>query len=145
MKKLLLGGILLFSMISCTTTTKIESEIDKKMSENLKDYSSYEPIKTQITDTIFVGEIAKIQIKDPINLRHPSVIKMAKFRKLEKSKEVIAYVVSHKYRAKNGFGALDIYIKDFVFDKNFKLFGESNIKLDNVLFSQQLFYKEYIN
>ena len=96
-------------------------------------------------DTIVVGVIAKNQIIDPFNLRHPSVTKMTKYRKLENSKEVIAYVVSHKYRAKNGFGALDIYTKDFVFDKNFKLFAVLNTSLDNMLFPQQLFYKEYIN
>lgn len=145
MKKILLLGMLLFSVMSCTTNSKIESEIDKKMSEILKDYGSYEPVETQITDTIFVGVIAKNQIIDPVNLRHPSVTKMAKYRKLENSKEVIAYVVSHIYRAKNGFGALDIYTKDFVFDKNFKLFGVSNNPLDNMLFPQQLFFKEYIN
>ena len=145
MKKILLLGMLLFSVMSCTTNSKIESEIEKKMSEILKDYGSYEPVETQITDTIFVGVVAKNQITDPVNLRHPSVTKMAKYRKLENSKEVIAYVVSHKYRAKNGFGALNIYTKDFVFDKNFKLFGVSNNSLDNMLFPQQLFFKEYIN
>ncbi|WP_035669445.1 hypothetical protein [Flavobacterium sp. 83] len=145
MKKVLLLSLLLISVMSCTTNSKIESEIDKKMSEILKDYSSYEPIETQIIDTIFVGVIAKKQIIDPVNLRHPSATKTAKYRKLENSKEVIAYVVNHKYRAKNGLGALDIYTKDFVFDKNYKLFGVSNNSIDNILFPQQLFFKEYIN
>lgn len=145
MKKTLLGAILLFSVMSCTTNSKIDSEIDKKMSETLKDYSSYEPMETKITDTIYVGAIAKSEINDPVNLRHPSVTKTAKFRKLENSKEVISYIVSHKYRAKNGFGALDIYEEVFVFDKNLKLFGKSQKTFDDITLSIQLFYKEYIN
>lgn len=145
MKIFLLGAILLFSVMSCTTNSKIDSEIDKKMSETLKDYSSYEPMETKITDTIYVGAIARSEINDPVNLRHPSVTKMAKFRKLENSKEVISYIVSHKYRAKNGLGALDIYEEVFVFDKNLKLFGKSQKVFDDITLSIQLFYKEYIN
>jgi hypothetical protein len=145
MKKIILVAFLALGLVSCGDNRKIDSEIDKKMSETLKDYSSYEPMETKTTDTIYVGDIAKNQITDPVNLRHPSVTKMAKFKALESSKEVLSYVVSHKYRAKNGLGALDIYEEVFVFDKNLKLFGQSHTGFNDVALSTQLFYKEYIN
>lgn len=145
MKKIILVAFLALGLVSCGDNSKIDSEIDKKMSETLKDYSSYEPMETKITDTINAGAIAKSEIDNPVNLRHPSVTKMAKFRKLENSKEVVSYIVSHKYRAKNGLGALDIYEDVFVFDKNLKLFGKSQKAFDDITLSIQLFYKEYIN
>lgn len=144
MKKLL-GAIILFSAMSCSTNSKIESEIDKKMSESLKDYSSYEQIETKTIDTIHVGEIAKLEIANPVNLRHPSPTKMAKFKQLENSDEVLSYVVYHKYRAKNGIGAFDVYENEYVFDKDLKLFGDISQAYNSKSISTRLFYQKYIN
>lgn len=41
-------------------------------------------------------------------------------------KEVFEYVASHKYRIKNGFGALDLYESKVVFDAEFNVKTHSN-------------------
>jgi hypothetical protein len=42
-------------------------------------------------------------------------------KKFLNSKEIVLYNASHKYRLKNGFGALDLSNSDFVFDKDFNV------------------------
>lgn len=58
-----------------------------------------------------------------------------KLQKLLKSADIIGYMVHHKYRLKNGFGALDLSESDVLFNKDFKLesFDASN-KDENYLF-----------
>ncbi|MFV8440818.1 hypothetical protein [Flavobacterium sp. LB2P44] len=46
---------------------------------------------------------------------------IAKYRKTINSKEVLGYVATHKFRIKNGFGALDLDEMWVEFDKDFKL------------------------
>jgi hypothetical protein len=68
------------------------------------------------------------------------IIKVTKQLELNKkninNKEIVGYVATHKYRLKNGFGALDLSEMFVEFDKDFK-FLEMNEKLNYNIFESQ--------
>ena len=57
-------------------------------------------------------------------------------KKNTNNKEIVGYVATHKYRLKNGFGALDLSEMFVEFDKDFK-FLEMNEKLNYDIFDSK--------
>jgi len=91
MKKVLLLTLIIGCFLSCSKPTKEDMAKDlikKYMIENLNDPKSYEPISFSKLDSISVV--------------HPVLL---------------GWRMTHKFRAKNGFGALGIQNMEFFFDK----------------------------
>jgi hypothetical protein len=59
------------------------------------------------------------------------------YSKFQKSKEILGYVASHKFRMKNGFGALDLSEMSVEFDKDFN-FLEMNKDTNYEVFNEKL-------
>ena len=67
-----------------------------------------------------------------------------KIKKVENKKDVVCFVYKHKYRLKNGFGALDLVESYFLFDKNNKILNKSEEILDIYSSANQEFRKNYL-
>lgn len=162
--------ILFFSfaliIISCDSNqNKIENSLKKYFNENANDPSSYEPLETNIIDTLIYSEIAKnkisnleedikeydkeiIEIEEEIEKSEFESLKNISEERLKNridSKElmssdinklqpylnndsVLAYIVQHKYRAKNGFGAITLSNGYFAINtKNEILYYDRNL------------------
>ena len=66
-------------------------------------------------------------------------------KKFLSSKEVVLYNATHRYRLKNGFGALDLLSSDFVFDKDLKVVEMATDKTPFYKINKQYCYKNYFN
>ena len=70
-----------------------------------------------------------------------------KLKKINALKDVVFYNIAHKFRLKNGFGALDLDQKYVLFDKDFNVKNMTNDILDfentkDKLFKETDFYKK---
>ncbi len=94
MKRFKLLLIVTFFIASCTITPqqKAEKAVKNYLKENLKDWKSYEGLSFSFSEGDYPTTYGKG-----------------------------SYYISHKYRAKNGFGAYDIYNQTFILNKNFSI------------------------
>jgi hypothetical protein len=67
-----------------------------------------------------------------------------KMKKIENKKDIVSFVYWHKYRLKNGFGALDLFESYFLFDKNNKIINYSENILEIYSSANQEFKINYL-
>jgi hypothetical protein len=119
MKKALLVGLVLLSVVSCNKETPVEKSISNYVQTSFQDPSSYERISIAVLDTVTVAKKIKM-IKDS-GLTH-------KYFENEPKDKFLYYTVSHKYRAKNSFGALMIYDDIVSMDRDLKITGSHSVQ-----------------
>jgi|GEM_PF-3632288 hypothetical protein len=118
MKKLLLGAILIFSMMSCTQQSKLEKFVEKEVKSKLNDPESFElvSLKTEKTEVV---NILFEKIKDEVKMRKSNYDKYgdnesaSKYNLAKKTEDNVLKVnngsmvyVSYTYRAKNATGGI---------------------------------------
>jgi len=146
MKKLLfVFAVIMITMVSCNVTTqgKVETSVKNFLKENLNDPSSYEPISFDSLENRMGAdgdweielEIASLELElelelsklesniayDALTISLKNQLDSLKEIKENLEYKVIGYCVGHKYRAKNGFGALISEHSFFNLDTNFKV------------------------
>jgi hypothetical protein len=105
-------------------TTIIKKETDINEIKNME-YASASEKEKLIADLNKSIENKKKQIES-LNLKITETKNESeKIEKIENKKDVVCFVYKHKYRLKNGFGALDLVESYFLFDKNNKLLNKS--------------------
>lgn len=122
MKNYLFIVLLGLIMFSCKNEdekvlSKIDSYFKKELVKNLKDPQSYEKVSSVITRKIISNDF------DTENLNYykklNDQIKVDSIQnKINNTPDdfVSCYFITYTYRAKNGFGGLNVYEKDFRFD-----------------------------
>ena len=118
MKKILLCSIVLFAVVSCKNETPVEKRISNYVQTSFKDPSSYEKISIEVLDTVTVAK--KIKTYEDSGLSHEEFDK-------EPKDKFLYYTISHKYRAKNSFGALMVYDDIVSMNKDFKITGSHGV------------------
>lgn len=118
MKKLSLTVIILLVLVSCKGESEVEKGISNYVQISLKDPSSYERISVEMIDTITVAK--KIKIYEEKGLS-PDIFDN------EPKDKFLYYTVSHKYRAKNSFGALVICNDIVSMDEDLKVVGSHSV------------------
>lgn len=118
MKRILLLSIVLFAVVSCKNETPVEKSISNYVQTSFKDPSSYEKISIEVLDTVTVAK--KIKISEDKGLTHEQFDN-------EPKDKFLYYTVSHKYRAKNSFGALMVYDDIVSMDKDLKITGSHEV------------------
>tara|TARA_R110000782_G_scaffold103669_1_gene191146 strand:+ start:385 stop:747 length:363 start_codon:yes stop_codon:yes gene_type:complete len=118
MKKALVLGLVLLSVVSCNKETPVEKSISNYVQTSFQDPSSYERISIAVLDTVTVAKKIKM-IKDS-GLSH-------EYFDNEPKDKFLYYTVRHKYRAKNSFGALMIYDDIVSMDKDLKITGSHGV------------------
>lgn len=129
----------LFSLTACSNPERVAQKLIKDyLKENLKDPSSYSPAEFGHLDSLYTtfdsqvfedsfrhskGEYDVAMFEDDFKASGLALEKMkqiqVEWEKAEKEfhPQFCGWKMSHKYRAKNGFGALDISTDVFYFDK----------------------------
>jgi hypothetical protein len=118
MKKALLVGMVLLSVVSCNKETPVEKSISNYVQTSFKDPSSYEKISIAVLDTVTVAK--KIKTYEDRGVSHEQFDN-------EPKDKFLYYTVSHKYRANNSFGALTIYDDIVSMDKDLKITGSHSV------------------
>lgn len=118
MKKVLLFSMVLFAFVSCKNETAVEKSISNYVQTSFKDPSSYEKISIEVLDTVTVAK--KIKTYEDRGITHEQFDK-------EPKDKFLYYTVSHKYRAKNSFGAIMIYDDIVSMDKDLKITGSHGV------------------
>ena len=118
MKKALVLGLVLLSVVSCNKETPVEKSISNYVQTSFQDPSSYERISIAVLDTVTVAK--KIKMIEDSGLTH-------EYFDNEPKDKFLYYTVSHKYRAKNSFGALMIYNDIISMDKDLKITGSHSV------------------
>jgi hypothetical protein len=119
MKKALLVGLVLLSVVSCNKETPVEKSISNYVQTSFQDPSSYERISIAVLDTVTVAK--KIKMIEDSGLTH-------KYFENEPKDKFLYYTVSHKYRANNSFGALMINDDIVSMDKDLKIIGSHSVQ-----------------
>ena len=118
MKKILLGAILIFSIMSCTQQSKLEKFVEKEVKSKLNDPDSFElvSLKTEKTEVV---NILFEKINDEVKMRKSNYDKFgdnesaSKYNLAKKTEDNVLKVnngsmvyVSYTYRAKNSTGGI---------------------------------------
>lgn len=103
-----------------------ESNINYNVEDNTKskiELSKFITAKEKYNTNELDIDIKKYEDKIQLNLEDIKSIQdeNIKLQKFLTSKEVIGFMVNHKYRLKNGFGALDLSENVILFDKDFNV------------------------
>lgn len=117
MKKVL-SILVLALLFNCVKETPFEKSISNYVQTSFKDPSSYEKISIKILDTVTVAK--KIKAYEDRGMSHEQFDN-------EPKDKFLYYTVSHKYRAKNSFGALTVYDDIVSMDKDFKITGSHGV------------------
>lgn len=143
----------LLVIFGCTKETPIEKSISEYVQTNIEERASYEKISIKVLDTVTVGDEVKeekagykntvLEFEHKNNKLRQGVQNEAvkayikdnsdeidRYKKLiaerckdSSSTETRYYTVSHKYTAKNSFGAKELH-NDFIsIDKDYKITG----------------------
>jgi hypothetical protein len=118
MKKILALGIVFVAIVSCTKETPFEKSIANYVQINFKDPSSYEKISIEVLDTITVAK--KIKVYEDRGMNHEQFDN-------EPKDKFLYYTVSHKYRAKNSFGALTVFNDIVSMDIDYNITGSHGV------------------
>lgn len=117
MKKIL-SIFCLTVLFSCAKETPFEKSISEYVLTNLKDPSSYEKISVEVLDTVTVEK--KIKHYKSRGMSHEQFDN-------EPKDKFLYYTVSHKYRAKNSFGAKELYEDIVSMDKDYRITGSHGV------------------
>ena len=141
MKKYLALTVVAIVLCACSSPEKRAQKLIKDyLMENLKDPSSYDPAKFGGLDSLYSSFELKDEeftaIHDKLKARFDLELACNDFKATDATlKEMdanieawneakaafqprfIGWKMNHRYRAKNGFGALDIHEQTFQFDK----------------------------
>jgi hypothetical protein len=109
---------------------KIYQSVNHYLKENLKDYSSYQPISFAEFYPVYPDTANAISkyltahgyFEDSIKVKSPHLDSLWNIYSKYKP---IGYTIKHKYRAKNGFGAYGLSVEEFTMDT---LFNISTVK-----------------
>ena len=136
-------------ILSCKTniedykTKIIKRETDILEVKNMEYTSSSE--KGNLIIDINKSIESKKKLIDSLEAKISDIeIENEKIKKVENKKDILCFVYKHKYRLKNGFGALDLVESYFLFDKNNKLLNKSEDILETYSSANQEFKKKYL-
>lgn len=113
MKKLLLGAILIFSMMSCTQQSKLEKFVEKEVKSKLNDPASFVLIslsqeKTEVVNILFENAKEDVKMRKLNYDKYGDNESASKYNLAKKTEENVLKVnsgsmvyVSYKYSAKN--------------------------------------------
>jgi len=118
MKKTITLVLVLIAIVSCTEETPFEKSIANYVQSSFKDPSSYEKISIKILDTVTVAK--KIKVYQDRGVSHEQFDN-------EPKDKFLYYTVSHKYRAKNSFGALIVFDDIVSMDKDYNITGSHGV------------------
>jgi Mg2+ and Co2+ transporter CorA len=121
-------------VLDTITAGEVANQLNDLNIDNIKNYSEdIENLKLEISNNVlrnkkyntntfdeFINE-ANIDIDTDQEIIKESKEEINKLKKLLNSKDVIGFMVHHKYRLKNGFGALDISENEILFDKDLNI------------------------
>lgn len=113
MKKLLLSFVLI-SIIGCAEQTPFEKSIENYVQTSFKDPSSYEKISIKFMDTVTVAKKIETYKKRKMDVSH---------FKNDSLDKILYFRISHKYRAKNSFGALTFHNDIVSMNTEYKITG----------------------
>jgi hypothetical protein len=113
MKKILLGAILIFSMMSCTQQSKLEKFVEKEVKNKLNDPESFELVslkteKTEVVNILFEKTKDEVKIRKSNYDKYGDNESASKYNLAKKTEDNVMQVnngtmvyVSYTYRAKN--------------------------------------------
>jgi len=105
--------------LSCNNeTTPFEKSISKYVKSKFNEPESYEKISISVIDTVTVAK--KIKIYESHGMSHEELDS-------EPKDKFLYYTVSHKYRAKNSFGAKVIFDDIVSMDKDYNITGSHGV------------------
>ena len=105
------------------TIGKVAKQVIEDIDQNIKtenDNITFENDLMAKYPTV-TGSEEKEKIKSSQDMIKSYNTDKEKIKTFLNSKEIVLYNATHKYRLKNGFGALDLSSSDFVFDKGFNV------------------------
>ncbi len=117
-------------ILTCKTNIEdYKTKIIKKETEIIEiknmPYTSASDKEKLIIDFNKSIEIKKKRI-DSLNIKiSETETEINKIKNAKNKKDIVCFLYKHKYRLKNGFGALDLVESYFLFDKNNKLLTKS--------------------
>ena len=119
---------------------KDEKDEIEKLNNNINEYK----LDVDYNDKDFKSDFDKAinSSQKNIELHKEGIVQYEnqnqKLNKLSKSKEVIGYLGYHKFRIKNGLGALDLIEKIVVFNKDFEVLNMETDTQEITISEQQL-------
>lgn len=124
----LTSGYLLLELKQDTSTIACEiyKNIDAYLKDNLKDYSSYQPMHFADFSLTMPDSAKKIgeylanhgYYDDSVKAKSP---KLDSLSKIYSKYKPVGYSIKYEYRAKNGFGAYGVDAEEFMMDTSFKI------------------------
>lgn len=155
MKQLFVVVLLFCICVSCnqplTPNAKLLNAIHEYLKKNLNDYSSYELIENIITPVYYERRDISYSDYHYYSRQRQAIAEREQFIKdsiaryrmnnpndtsyklntlpdsLNNSNRIIGWIVDHKFRSKNGFGAMVISFLEFRFDSAFNIIGVEDI------------------
>ena len=118
MKKVLLGAILLFSIISCTQQSKLEKFVEKTVKDKLNDPDSFVLVrlnqeKTDVVNILFEKNKEEVKTRKLNYEKYGDADSASKYVLAKKTEDNVKQVnngsmvyVSYTYRAKNSLGGV---------------------------------------